>query len=188
MIKRAEAAAETAAKEAEYEMLQKERILKEKIQLLKEKPKRDLDAQKDELERLQAEKEIKAARVRLEVYNQEASIQSVDNTKCLSHHVKQEPVYLSSVKSTLERKKSSPLNRLPIPEPTVFSGSPIQFIEWKASFQLLIGKRHVSSTDKLYYLKKYIKGPAQKAIEGIFNRTDEEVYKDACKELVCERL
>lgn len=136
------------------------------------------------MERLHAEKEIKAARARLEVYIQEAG------------YVKQESVCSSSVKQTPNNKPSSPpnadvsylaqavqnsmtLNRIPMPEPTFFNGDPIHFIEWKASFQSLIDKRHVSSADKLYYLKKYVTSPARKALEGIFHRNDEEAYNDA---------
>ena len=62
------------------------------------------------------------------------------------------------------------MNRLPMPEPTVFSGEPIHFIEWKSSFTSLIDKKGISAADKLYYLKKYISGPARKCLEGTFFR------------------
>lgn len=75
------------------------------------------------------------------------------------------------------------LNRLPMPEPAVFKGDPIYFTEWKASFQSLIDKKHISSADKLYYLKKYVAGSALKSLEGMFYRNDEEAYKDAWKRL-----
>lgn len=134
MVLAKRAAAKLAAKEAEFEVLQQEKKLKEKIQLLEEKQRWDLNAQKDELERLHAEKEIKAARARLEVYIQEAG------------YVKQESVCSSSVKQTPNNKPSSPpnadvsylaqavqdsmtLNRLSMPEPTFFNGDPIHFIE-----------------------------------------------------------
>lgn len=62
--KRADAAAELAAKEEEYSMIQ------------------EIEARKCELERLRAEKDLKAARARLKVYDQEiaqeASIHSSD--------------------------------------------------------------------------------------------------------------
>ncbi len=110
-------------------------------------------------------------------------------------------MYSSSVKPTLNERVSSPtpnadvsylaqavqdsimLNRLPMPEPTVFKGDPIHFIEWKAAFQSLIDKRNVSSADKLYYLKKYVAGSALKSLEGMFYRNDEEACKDAWKRL-----
>ncbi len=75
------------------------------------------------------------------------------------------------------------MNRLPMPEPTVFSGEPIHFIEWKSSFMSLIDQKGISAADKLYYLKKYISGPARKCLEGTFFRNDEEAYQDAWKKL-----
>lgn len=42
----------------------------------------------------------------------------------------------------------------------------------------------MSSGDKLYFLKKYITGPALKVLDGIFYRNDEEAYKDAWKRLL----
>lgn len=58
--KRAEAAAELAAKEAQYKLMEEERKQKEKIRLME-----------SELERLQAERDIKVARARLECYERE---------------------------------------------------------------------------------------------------------------------
>lgn len=75
------------------------------------------------------------------------------------------------------------INRLPMPEPTVFSGEPIHFIEWKASFTLLIDQKGISAADKLYYLKRYVSGPARKCLEGTFFRNDEQAYEDAWKKL-----
>ncbi|RXN18705.1 hypothetical protein ROHU_025998 [Labeo rohita] len=204
MAKRIEAAAELAAKEAEYATIMEEKEQREKIQLLEEKQKKELDAQKSEFERLQAIKEVRAARARLDVYDKEETIHSANQNDELQQPVSvpsHKPVYSSSVKPTLNERVSSPtpnadvsylaqavqdsitLNRLPMPEPTIFKGDPIHFIEWKASFQSLIDKRHISSADKLYYLKKYVAGSALKTLEGMFYRTDEEAYKDAWKRL-----
>lgn len=49
---------------------------------------------------------------------------------------------------------STAVNRLPTPEPPVFDGNPIHFIEWKALFTSLIDQRNIPAADKLYYLKK----------------------------------
>lgn len=89
------------------------------------------------------------------MYDKEKNIHSAYQNDGLQQPVSipiQEPVYSSLIKPTLNEKASSPppnaavsylakddqdsitLNRLPIPEPTVFSGDPIHFIEWKASF------------------------------------------------------
>lgn len=183
--KQIEAAAELAAKEAEYAVMIEEGEQMKRIQLLEEK--QELKAEKSELETLQAVREVKAARARLEVYDREETIHSGYQNSELQQHVNiTEPLCATSAKPILNEKGFSPptntdvsylaqavqdsmmLNRLPMPEPTIFSGDPIHFVEWKTSFQSLIDKRHISPADKLYYLKRYVTGPARKTLEGIF--------------------
>ncbi len=77
-------------------------------------------------------------------------------------------------------------SRLPVPEPSVFAGDPIRFIEWKFSFIALIEGKCISSAEKLFYLKRYVCGPVSKALEGIFFRTDDEAYHDASEKLNCQ--
>lgn len=197
LAKQMDAAAELAAREAEYEAMLEERKQKEKIQILEEHQRKQLEAEKSELERLQAEKSVKAARARLQVYKQEASQEgstSSSNSPEGSHHTSpavngppptvpasSTEVSASSLAKALQ--DSMALNRLPVPEPSVFNGDPIQFLEWKASFMSLIEAKAISSVDKLYYLRKYVGGPARKTLEGTFYRNDEEAYKDAWKRL-----
>lgn len=209
--KRADAAADLAAKEAEYEVLLEEEKQKEKIQLLEEQQRRELEAQKRELERLKAEKDIRVARARFTTYDQEvmqeASVHSADqrSTREQQHVYPEQPVssaliqqptnvtVAASVTASPTRtdvsylaqavQDSIALNRLPMPEPSVFTGDPIQFIEWKTSFTSLIDKKNIASADKLHYLKKYVAGPARKTLDGIFYRNDEEAYKDAWNRL-----
>ncbi|KAJ8011110.1 hypothetical protein DPEC_G00054780 [Dallia pectoralis] len=219
--KRTDAAAELAAKEAEYEVLLQEEKQKERIQLLEEQQKRELELQKRELERLKAERDVKAARARLEVYNQEVMLESnvcpSDHNPQESHHVSlQQPVTAAVIQqpvspqqpvsqAVIQQPTNIPtpvlppltdvsylaqavqdtiaLNRLPMPEPSVFTGDPIQFIEWRASFISLIDRKNISSADKLHYLRKYIGGPARKTLDGIFYRSDDEAYKDAWNRL-----
>lgn len=172
-VKRADAAAELAAKEAEYEVLLEEEKQKEKIQLLEEQQRRELEAQKRELERLKAEKDIRAAQARLTTYDQEAkreaSVHSADqrSTQEQQRVYPQQPatsafIQQSSNVAVTASVAASPaqtgvsylaqvvqdsiaLNRLPTPELSVFTGDPIQFIEWKASFTTLIHKKHCFS-------------------------------------------
>ena len=47
----------------------------------------------------------------------------------------------------------------------------------------LIYSKAISSADKLYYLRKYVGGPARKTLEGTFYRTDSEAYTDAWSKL-----
>lgn len=205
--KRADAAAELAAKEAEYEVLLEEEKQKEKIQLLEEQLRKELEAQKRELERLKTEKDIRAARARFTTYDQEvmheASIHSTDQmrTREQQHVYPEQPVSSALIQQPTDItvtaspartdvsflaqavQDSIALNRLPMPEPSVFSGDPIQFIEWKASFTSLIDKKNIASADKLHYLKKYVAGPARRTLDGIFYRNDDEAYNDAWNRL-----
>ena len=71
------------------------------------------------------------------------------------------------------------LNRLPTPEPIIFNGDPLQFHEWKNTFSALIGSKGISSTDKLYYLRKYTSRNAAKLIEGSFLQSDDTAFDDA---------
>ncbi|KAK2846852.1 hypothetical protein Q5P01_009851 [Channa striata] len=85
-VKRIDAAAELAVKEAQYKITQEEMKQKEKLRDMEEKHKRELDAQKSELERLQAEKEIQAARAKLEVYDKEMRT-DMDNQSMVRNYV-----------------------------------------------------------------------------------------------------
>lgn len=44
-------------------------------------------------------------------------------------------------------------SRLPVPEPSVFSGDPLRYKDWKMSFQTLIGRKNIPVNEKVYYLQ-----------------------------------
>lgn len=56
-------------------------------------------------------------------------------------------------------------SRIPLPEPTVFNGDPLRFNDWKVSFQTLVDWKNIPAHEKVFYLRKYVGGPAKKAIE-----------------------
>ncbi|KAK0143561.1 hypothetical protein N1851_018301 [Merluccius polli] len=193
-VKRADAAAEVAAKEAAYEVMLEERKYKDKIQQLEEQHKKALESQRFKLEQLQAEKDLKAAQAKLKVYTQETDREM----NALPFDVEITPGKTTSqrklsIQSTLSNEgthslaqalqDSIALSRLPTPEPSVFTGDPIQFIEWKSSFMALIDQKNISAADKLFYLKKYVDGPARKTLEGAFYRNDKDAYNDAWNRL-----
>lgn len=60
------------------------------------------------------------------------------------------------------------ISRLPVPEPSVFIGDPLKYKDWKMSFETLIDRKNIPVNEKLYYLRKYVGGPARKAIESYF--------------------
>lgn len=75
--KRAEAAAELAAKEAHYRVMQEELKQRKKIRLMEEQHKRKLETQWAHLECLQAERDMDAACARLEIHDWEIKQESV---------------------------------------------------------------------------------------------------------------
>ena len=75
------------------------------------------------------------------------------------------------------------LSRLPIPEPTVFSGQPLDYPDWKASFATLIESRGIPAKEKIHYLKRYLGGPAREAVSGYFLLNSESAFERAKKVL-----
>lgn len=193
--KRVDAAAELAAREAEYKTAQEERKQKERIKALEEQHKKEIEIQRTELEHLQAEKDVKA---RLEAYDREIKqmddAQPIKREQVRPNYTPQPPApslfnssMLSEPPCVNQLAKAVQdiimMNRLPTPEPVVFIGEPIHFIEWKSTFMSLIDRKGISAADKLYYLKRYVSGPARKCLEGTFYRNDEEAYQDAWERL-----
>lgn len=175
--KRAEAAALLAAKKAEVEM------------------EADIDAQRLQLKKLENRRDIEVMEARLRVYTEEeARVKSqqcssacsdmnvprpiVNNASCLKSQVTKSEVSLVQA-----LQGSMVLSRLPAPEPFVFSGDPLKFIEWSTSFKALIEGRCSNPADRLFYLQKYIDGEARSALEGSFYRKDEQAYQQAWEKL-----
>ena len=78
------------------------------------------------------------------------------------------------------------LSRLPPPEPSIFSGDPLQYPTWNAAFETLIAKKGVPPEERIYYLKKYLGGEAKEAVEGYFLISSADAHKEA-KELLKRR-
>ena len=75
------------------------------------------------------------------------------------------------------------LNRLPVPEPSVFMGDPLMYAEWKHSFQVLIEGKGIPPLDKIHYLKMYVGGAAKECLEGFFLYSSPNGYDEARKVL-----
>ena len=75
------------------------------------------------------------------------------------------------------------LNRLPPPEPIIFTGNPLEFQSWKRSFDLLIDRSFISPAEKLYYLCRYVSGEAKNCINGYLLETSDASYFDAKQRL-----
>ena len=75
------------------------------------------------------------------------------------------------------------LNRLPIPEPSMFHGDALLYNEWKISFDALIGSKDITPGEKIFYLKHYVKGSAREVLDGVTLFSSEEAYEDARRAL-----
>ena len=69
--------------------------------------------------------------------------------------------------------------RLPIPEPEVFTGSPLAYPAWKASFDRLIDSKSISHNDKIHYLKMYLCDDIRPSIECLSYINDATAYERA---------
>lgn len=67
------------------------------------------------------------------------------------------------IKTVLEQSLWS---RLPLAEPTIFSGDPLTFLSWIKSFETLVEKRGIPEDERLHYLRKCVEIEPKVAIEG----------------------
>ena len=78
------------------------------------------------------------------------------------------------------------LNRLPVPEPGVFKGDPMQYSGWRHTFNTLIGSRGIPPAEWVHYLKRYFGGAAREAVEGFLLLSSDAAY-DKALELLDQR-
>ena len=71
------------------------------------------------------------------------------------------------------------ISRIPVPEPPVFSGSPLEYAAGKSAFEILIENKRIPPTEKIHYLKRYLTGKARECVEGLFLFSTEEAYREA---------
>ncbi|KAI2643117.1 Cortactin-binding protein 2 [Labeo rohita] len=189
---RVDAAAEAAAKQAAYNVLLEETKQKERIKQLEEQHKKALEVELKELERIQAQKDLKAAQAKLEVYSQEVEKEKTNLSKdCSSAEEsefaqvnvrKKQEIHQNVHQEPAKLSVKAPATDVHLLVQALQDGDPIHFIEFKQSFMVLIDQKSLSSADKMFYLKKYVSGPARKVLEGTFFRMDDKAYQDAwCK-------
>ena len=69
--------------------------------------------------------------------------------------------------------------RLPLPQPTVFTGNPLTYADWIAAFETLIENKNLPVSDKIHYLKSYLGGEAKEAVTGFLALRNQEGYDQA---------
>ena len=79
--------------------------------------------------------------------------------------------------------KAMQTSRMPVAEPPVFTGNPLDYVDWEVSFRTLVEGSCINDSDKIHYLKKYVAGKAKEAISGSFMLSTDEAYKHAKQKL-----
>lgn len=190
----------TAEQEAEaVKRSLEEARLRVKLEVENAARRRTLEDKRRELERLEVLKKLNTAKARMQVYEQDensesSSLFSSSNCKSVKEvmhrsgsfhslspqHVVTSTQHEDSTKTMFRLlAESISESRLPKPEPVTFNGEPLSFTDWKVSFQTLIDRKNIPATEKIYYLRKYVGGPAKKAIESYFMLGTESAYHAA---------
>ena len=174
--------AELAAKRVQLQSLTEIQNRQNELDRIQSEYEKKIKEEKDKLELIKARKEVEIATARVKVYEDEDSHSSSGHEKMVgeafqddmkhsapSQELPANTEYKYNVNATPFEPKNPPselsklmeifregisLNRLPTPEPIIFNGDPLQFHEWKNTFLALISSKAISSTDKLYYLRK----------------------------------
>ena len=75
------------------------------------------------------------------------------------------------------------MNRLPIPEPSLFSGDPLEYASWRRSYNVLIEHRGIPASEKFYFLLKYLSKEPKVLVQGYSLLGNEAAYDEAMKVL-----
>jgi hypothetical protein len=71
------------------------------------------------------------------------------------------------------------LSRLPIPEPGIFTGNPIEYPSWRSAFKTLVESRNIPPAECIHYLKRYLGGTAEQCVAGFLLIPTAEAYHEA---------
>ncbi|XP_070412225.1 uncharacterized protein [Nothobranchius furzeri] len=207
-LEQSKAMEEIQAQQAHLHKLESEWKLKE-AKMLSEMKQREvkmqqqLEQERAKLQLLQAEKEVAIAAARVRAYDSfedfESHNEEIENKTSSAYHRIQiepplnpdaasfQPHQVAPEKTVTQEyvslaqaiASSLSMNRLPVHEPTTFSGDPLRFTDWKMSFMTLIDRKPLPASEKMFYLKNFLAGEARKAAEGFFYRDSENAYNGA---------
>ena len=149
-----------------------------------------------ELEQIHATDDLEKATSELEAASDAASLADVasergsvdlDVPTQVDKH-KQVKAYLNSLPEESSSDKvvkvlcdQLTLSRLPLPEPGVFTGEPLQFPSWERAFDTLMANKSIPECERLHYLSKYLGGDAKSCVEGYFLLATPNAYEEARK-------
>ncbi|XP_039679755.1 uncharacterized protein LOC120573907 [Perca fluviatilis] len=204
-LEQSKAMKEIQTQQAHLHKLEGEWKLKEAKMLAEIKQKevemqQQLEQERAKLQQLQAAKDVAIAAARVRAYDDFEGFENHDeeindrketeprlNPDATSFQSRQAAPEVTMTQESVSLAQaiasSLSMNRLPVPEPTTFSGNPLQFTDWKMSFMALIDRKPLPPSEKMFYLKNYLAGEARKAVEGFFYRDSESAYNGAWKVL-----
>lgn len=162
---------------------------------------RSLDERRRKLKHLEKVKDLRAAQARMHVYDQMSvteeqkvvTTKTSTESKALGHasfppqqeHTISQTATTPANDGTTELVKAlaGALNssRIPVPEPSIFSGDPLRYSDWNLSFHTLIDQKNIPENEKIFYLHRYVSGQAKSALYGYFLLGTESAYAAAWK-------
>ena len=71
------------------------------------------------------------------------------------------------------------MSRLPVPEPGVFTGDPLEYPAWRSAFSALIENRSIPPAECVHFLKRYLGGKARACVEGFLLMPTADSYREA---------
>ncbi|KAK3518324.1 hypothetical protein QTP86_004178, partial [Hemibagrus guttatus] len=150
---------EREAEEVKRRIQREEEEAKFKAQLEEEHAalQKTLEEKRRKIQHLEAVKGLNAAHARLQVYDQEKVVEE-DQKDFMKMPPVPPAVTTSLNESTADLVKvlvgALSANRIPVPEPSVFSGDPLKYNDWKLSFETLIDQKNIQDKEKIYYLRR----------------------------------
>lgn len=139
---------------------------------------------------VKAKEKVKIAEAKLRVFVNDDSLtypRSAANSDTVDRNFRKDPLNVIMNHSTSNDdlisvlKENMLLNRLPAPEPPIFSGDPLQNSELITAFRILIENECSAQAEKLFNLKQ--SGAAAGVIRGTFLRSDSRTFDDAMRRL-----
>ena len=73
------------------------------------------------------------------------------------------------------------ISRLPVPEPGVFEGDPLEYPSWRSAFSTLIDRRDIAPAERVHYLRRYLAGEARQCVENFLLIPSDDSYHEAIK-------
>ena len=72
-------------------------------------------------------------------------------------------------------------NKLPVPEPGVFEGDPLDYPAWRSTFHTLIESRNIDPPERIHFLKRYLGVTPQKCVKGFLMVPSADSYYEAMR-------